>query len=107
VIADWLPTRLRAGFTPREPLPETLRYLFVLGPPLSRVVRLNIHGDRIDVDPTCDESGADAVLTLDAETYILLMMGRLNWKQVLDAGAAGVTGRRDLARDLPSWFGLT
>jgi len=102
-LVDTLPIRLRGSFARRDPLPERLRYLFVLTPPLLRLVTLVIYGDRFEIDPNGDGS-ADAVLTLHPQTYILAFTGRITWREVLDAGAVGVTGRQDLAADLAGWF---
>lgn len=104
VIVDWLPTRLRPSFVRREPLPEPLRYLFVLDGPLARRVRMTISGDRIDLDPAWDDAAADAVVSLDAERFVLLMMGRNDWQEAFASGIVAVAGRDDLARAFPSWF---
>jgi hypothetical protein len=97
-------TRMRTTFVPREPLVEPLRYRFVLTSPLIKSVCLNVYGDRFEIDPDDDQGGSDVVLTLHPDTYILLFMGRLTWRQALDNGAVGVTGRQDLAADLDGWF---
>ncbi len=103
VLVDMLPIRLRGSFARRDPLPEPLRYLFVLTAPLLRVVKLVVYGDRFEIDPEGDES-SDAVLTLHPQTYVLAFTGRITWREALDAGAVGVTGRHDLAADLAGWF---
>jgi uncharacterized protein (TIGR03083 family) len=104
VIVDTLPLRQRGIFARREPLAEPLRYLFVLGSPLLRLVHLHIYGDRLEIDPEFDQSGSDVVVTLDPEAYILLFMGRYTWRQALSEDALGVTGRRDLVGDLDDRF---
>ena len=71
----------------------------MLTPPLLRTVRIVIYGDRFEIDPAGDES-SDTVLTLHPQTYILAFTGRITWREALDAGAIGVTGRQDLAADL-------
>jgi uncharacterized protein (TIGR03083 family) len=96
--------RMRSTFVPREPLTEPLRYLFVLAPPVLRMVRLNLYGDRFELDPVPDGLGSDVVLTLHPDLYILAFMGRLSWRQIVDAGAVAVGGRQDLAADLAGWF---
>ena len=103
-LVDTLPIRLRGSFARRDPLPEPLRYLFVLTPPLLRLVTLVIYGDRFEIDPEGDES-ADTVLTLHPQTYILAFTGRMTWHEALAAGTVGVTGRQDLAAELDAWFG--
>ena len=105
-IVDTVPGSLQGRFVPRERLPEPERYLFALGSPVSSVVRLTVHGDRFEIGPAVEGSGSDAVLTMQPLTYVLLFLGRLNWRQAIDEGALAVTGRQDLAGDLPSWFGL-
>ena len=104
-IVDWLPCWLKAAFNAREPLPEPRRFLFVLGRPLLRTLKIRVDGDRFDVDPEWDESGADAVLTTDPETFILLMMGRLDWKAALRDGAVAIGNSPEAAAEFPRWFG--
>ena len=103
VLVDTLPIRLRGSFARREPLPEPLRYLFVLTSPLLRIVKIVIYGDRIEIDPETQDS-ADAVLTLHPQTYILAFTGRITWRGALDAETIGVTGRQELAAALDDWF---
>ncbi|MFN8633011.1 MAG: maleylpyruvate isomerase N-terminal domain-containing protein [Chloroflexota bacterium] len=96
--------RMRSTFDPRELLPEPLRYLFVLTSPLLRTIHLTIYGDRFELDPEMDQSGSDVVVTLHPDTYILLFMGRLTWREAIGSGAVSATGRQDLAVDLSGWF---
>ena len=106
-IVDWLPTRLQGSFVPRERRSEPLRFLFALTSPLLRLIHLRINGDSFDIDPEMDETGSDAVFTLHPDAYILLFMDRLRWREAIDSDAIAVTGRKDLARELPAWFGLS
>jgi uncharacterized protein (TIGR03083 family) len=103
VLVDSLPIRLRGSFAPRDPLPEPIRYRFVLTEPLPRTIKLVVHGDRFEIDPEEVES-SDAVLTLHPRTFVLAFTGRITWREALESGAIGVTGRRDLAADLAGWF---
>lgn len=109
-IIEWLPGRMQGAFVARERLPEPVRYLFVLTPPLLRTIHLVIYGDRFEVDPQFDESGSDVVITLHPQTYILALMGRISWQTALDADALGMTGHtpdrhlRGLVTDLSAWF---
>ncbi len=105
-IVDSLNGVLQGRFVPSARLPEPQRFLFVLTSPLLRLIHLRINGDSFDIDPLMDESGSDAVFTLHPDAYILLFMGRSSWREALDAGIVAATGRQDLARDMPSWFGL-
>ena len=104
-LLEWLPIWLRAGFEPREPLPEPVRYQFVLSPPLLRTLELRIEGASFDIDPDHDDVDADAVLTTHPETFILLMMGRLSWSEALADKAVLVGGSRAAAAEIPRWFG--
>lgn len=103
-IVDWLPLWLRLCFEARQPLAEPRRYLFVLGSPLLRLLKLRILGDRFDLDPEGDEIQADAVLTTDPETFILLLMGRRAWQPALEDSSVLVGGSLEAADELPGWF---
>jgi uncharacterized protein (TIGR03083 family) len=103
ILVDTLPIRLRGSFARHEPLPRPLRYVFILTSPLQRAIRIVIYGDRVEIDPEEDES-SDVVLTLDPLTYVLAFTGRTTWREALDGGAIGVTGRQELAVDLTRWF---
>ena len=105
VIVDWLPLWLKIGFQAAAPLPEPRRFLFVLGSPLLRLMKIHIYGDRFVVDPPFDQSSADAVLTTDPETFILLMMGRRSWQAALKEGHVVVGGSRKAAAEFSRWFG--
>jgi uncharacterized protein (TIGR03083 family) len=103
-IVDWLPIWFKIAIAVREPLDKPLRYRIVLSPPLSREMQITIHGERHEVD-SAEISGADAILTTDAEAFILLMMGRLKWELAIEAGAVVVSGNKQAAAELPRWFG--
>jgi len=103
-IVDWLPTWFKIAIAVREPLETPLRYRFVLSPPLSRAMRITLYGERHEVD-SAEISGADATLATDAETFILLIMGRLRWEPALENGAVVVSGNKQAAAELPRWFG--
>jgi hypothetical protein len=103
-IVDWLPTWFKIAIAVREPLETPLRYRFVLSPPLPRAMQIRLHGDRHEVD-AADGCPADAILTTDAETFILLMMGRLRWEPALENGAVAISGNKRAAAELPRWFG--
>lgn len=103
-IVDWLPVWFKIAIAIREPLERPLCYRFVLRPPLSREMLITIHGERHELD-AADTSRAEATLTTDAETYILLMMGRLKWEPAIAAGAVVVSGSDAAAAELSRWFG--
>ena len=106
-LVDALPIYVRGRFVTGDPLPEPERYRFVLGPTVPRGVLLKIYGDRFETAPTSDGAESHAVLTMRPQTYVLIFMSRLGWRQVLDAGDVAVSGRQDAADHLAAWFGLT
>jgi hypothetical protein len=65
-----------------------------------------VFGDRFELDRQSDETGADAVLMIPPQAFILLVQGRLNWRQALEAGGEVIMARRDVAERLPTWFDL-
>jgi uncharacterized protein (TIGR03083 family) len=103
-LVDWLPSWLRAVFIPGEVLGRSVRYRIELGPPLSSVVGLELHGDRFDLDHTAG-GPADAVLSADPEIFILVATGRLKWLSSIDSGALAVAGDRQAASELARRFG--
>jgi len=103
-IVDWLPIWFKIAVAVREPLDKPLRYRFILTVPLRRAMRITLRGQRHEVD-AADRTRADAILTTDAETFILLMMGRLRWEPALEHGAVAVSGNKQAAAELPRWFG--
>ena len=105
-IIERLPSYIRGRFLPRERLLGPERYRFVLGPPVSGAIQLNVYGDRFDMGPT-DGAEPDGVLTTDPQTYVLLLLGRLDWRQAIDGRTVAVTGHGDVADNVSSWFGLT
>ena len=104
-LIDALPGYLRGRFVPSTPLQEPERYHFRLSPTVPRDVRLTVYGDRFELEVQPDETGSDAVLRMHPQTYVLLFLGRLSWRQALEASEI-VTARRDAAGRLPTWFGL-
>jgi uncharacterized protein (TIGR03083 family) len=105
-IVDLLAGPLQNRFVPRAPLAQPEQYHVRLSPTVPEGVSLTVFGDRFEFDRQSDETGADAVLTIHPQTFILLAQGRLNWRQALQAGDVVVTARRDGADRLPAWFGL-
>lgn len=103
-MVAWLPRWLKVAFSPGPPLAEPRQYLFVLGSPLLRLVKLTIYGDRYELDRKDDQS-SDAVLTTHPETYILLMLGRYDWKEAFDQEAVVIGNDRKAAYELPRWLG--
>jgi uncharacterized protein (TIGR03083 family) len=103
-IVDWLPVWFKIAIAVRDPLERPLHYRFVLSPPLSRAMQITIHGERHEVDGG-DTSRADATLTTDSETFILLMMGRLKWEPAIETGAVVGSGTEAAAAELSRWFG--
>jgi uncharacterized protein (TIGR03083 family) len=106
-IIEMLPSYIRGRFLPRERLLVPERYRFVLDPPVSGAIHLTVYGDRFVMGPTTDGAEPDGVLTMNPQTYVLLLLGRLGWWQAIDRRTVAVTGHRDVAVDVSSWFGLT
>jgi hypothetical protein len=103
-LIDALPGYLRGRFVPSALLQGPERYHFKLSPAMPEGVRLTVYGDRFEFEAQPDETGADAVLRMHPRTYVLLFLGRLSWRQALEASEV-VTARRDAAGRLPAWFG--
>jgi len=105
-IIDVLAGPLQNRFVPRAPLAQPEQYHVRLSPTVPDGVRLTVFGDRFELDRQSDETGADVILTIHPQTFILLVQGRLNWQQALEAGEVMLTTHRDAAGHLPTWFGL-
>ena len=91
LIIGILPSYIRGRFLSRERLAVAECYRFVLGPPVSGAIYLNVYEDRFDMGPTTDRTEPDCVLTMDPQTYVLLLLGRLDWRQAIDGRTVTIT----------------
>jgi len=94
---------LRWAFWTGPPLSTPVRYRFVVsgsGPSQSDIV---VDGDRLRM-ADADGTTADVTVRCDAETYVLLVYGRLDMEAASAAGRLVVQGERALATAFGQWF---
>jgi uncharacterized protein (TIGR03083 family) len=108
VILGALATSLASGsmrwaFWPGERLSQPVRYRFVLTDADVPQPDLVVEGDHLRLEPAGD-TPADVTLQGDAETYVLLMYGRVKLAAALASGRLHVTGDQAQARALSQWF---
>ena len=94
---------LRWAFWTGPKLPTPVRYRFVVsgtGPSKSDIV---VDGDRLRM-ADADGTTADVTVHCDAETYVLLVYGRLDLEAAITSGRLVVQGERALATAFGQWF---
>jgi uncharacterized protein (TIGR03083 family) len=94
---------LRWAFWTGPRLPTPVRYRFVvsgLGPSKSDIV---VDGDRLQMEDA-NGSTADVTMRCGAETYVLLVYGRLDLAAAIAAERLTVEGDRALALAFGQWF---
>jgi uncharacterized protein (TIGR03083 family) len=104
LLLEVAPTWLGMSFRPGPRLPSPLVYRFdVTGQP-SRRHLVVVEGDSFRVIPG-SEAEADVVLRCDAETYLLLVCGRLRAAGAVAEGRLAVAGGARLVEQFQKCFG--
>lgn len=94
---------LRWAFWSGPKLPTPVRYRFVVagqGPDKSDLV---IDGNAVRME-AAENTPVDVTFQCDAETYVLLLYGRLNLDDALASGRLVAEGDSRLAQDFGQWF---
>jgi uncharacterized protein (TIGR03083 family) len=94
---------LRWGFWASSRLPAPVRYRVELTGPVSLQIDLVVDGDQVRVE-TAAETPAEVIMRCDAETFVLLVYGRLPLASALDSGRLIAAGDADHTAALASWF---
>lgn len=90
----------------REELPDArvvVRFDFIDQPPRHRRLWMVFDGDRSEVCLTNPGYAEDLVVTAESTALAEWHLGRIEWNAALRAHRIRVSGRRDLARALPTW----
>jgi uncharacterized protein (TIGR03083 family) len=102
-IMDWIPGTVGWVFRSGPRLPVPVRYRFeVTGPATSRS-DLIVEGDRANMEPS-GIAKANATFHCDAETFVLMMCGRLTPDSAVADGRMSVEGDRGLIAKFGKWF---
>jgi len=94
---------LRWGFWASSRLPAPVRYRIELTGPVPLQTDLVVEGDQVQVEATA-ASPAQVLMRGDAETFVLLVYGRLPLTSALDSGRIITEGDADHVAALASWF---
>jgi hypothetical protein len=94
---------LRWGFWASSRLPAPVRYRIELTGPVPLQTDLVVEGDQVRVEAAA-ASPAQVLMRCDAETFVLLVYGRLPLTSALDSGRLMAEGDADHTAALASWF---
>ncbi|MDH3601812.1 MAG: maleylpyruvate isomerase family mycothiol-dependent enzyme [Candidatus Tectomicrobia bacterium] len=94
---------LRWGFWAGSRLSAPVRYRVELTDPFPFQTDLVVEGDQVRVE-TAAENPAQVMMRCDAETFVLLVYGRLPLTSALDSGRLIAEGDADHTAALASWF---
>jgi uncharacterized protein (TIGR03083 family) len=94
---------LRWAFWSGPKLTTAVRYRFVVSGPGPSKSDIVVDGDRLRMEDAAG-SAADVTMRGDAETYVLLVYGRLDFAAASASGRLVVEGEKTLATAFGQWF---
>ena len=112
VLLERVPTFVAWAFRPAASLAAPLRYRFQLTGTIAGGRDVVVEGDRVRVEPAPEasaEASAEApiegTLRAEAETFVLLMCGRLSADGAMAEGRLAAESDGKLVADFGRWFG--
>jgi uncharacterized protein (TIGR03083 family) len=100
---DWVPGTVGWVFRPGSRLPAPVRYRFEVTEAVPSSSDIIVAGDKVSVESP-GTAEANVTFHCGAETFVLMMYGRLTLDSAITDGRMSVEGDRGLAAEFGRWF---